>query len=247
MSKEEKPTFIAFDLETTGVDTSKDRIVQYCFIKMGSGKEWEVKKALVNPGIPIPKGASDVHGIKDEDVAKARMFSEIAPYLLPWLDGAILMHFNGIGFDVPLLATEFERAGYMDHGLYNAKMIDGMVLYRKYRSHSLIAAAKDISNEDIEESAHDAEVDVRATIGVIKGLMGKLSLTASEACVQSFSDGHVDFAGKLKLDEDGHPTYAIGKAKGSRVIDDPGFGEWMLKNDFPTETKNILKQILKNK
>jgi DNA polymerase-3 subunit epsilon len=239
------PVFIAFDLETTGVDTQKDRIVQYCFIKMEHGKEWEVKTALVNPGIPIPEGASDVHGIKDEDVKKKHMFSAIAPHLLPWLqpEDAILMHFNGIGFDVPLLATEFERAGFKDHGLYDMKQIDGMVLYRNYRKHSLIAALKDLTGKDLED-AHEAKADVEATIEVIKALMSKQELTVDDAASESIPEDMVDFAGKLKLNDDGEPCYNIGKAKGTPVVEDKGFGEWMLKQDFPTETKKKVKELL---
>ena len=246
MSKKKKKDFVAFDLETTGVDTAKDRIVQYCFIKIpADGSKWEVKTKKVNPGMPIPEGASDVHGIYDKDVEEANMFSIIAPHILPWIKDCILVHYNGIGFDVPLLATEFERAGFMDHGLYEAEMIDVMVLYRQYRSHSLIAAAKDLCDEDIEDSAHDAEVDVRATMKVLSALMDKQKIGVKEAMSNSFSEDHVDFAGKLKIDEDGDPCYAIGKAKGVKVADDPGFGKWMLKQDFPTQTKKILKQLLK--
>lgn len=244
---QENRVFVAFDLETTGVDTNNDRIVQYCFIKLtpdGESVRREVKKAYVNPGIKIPKGATDVHGITDEMVSKARLFSEIAPYILPWIEGATLMHFNGRNFDVPLLATEFERAGIKDHGLYDMPGIDVMMMYRQYRSHSLVAAAKDVCGLDIEDSAHDAQVDVQATIDVADGLRRLMNLTFDEMALKSIPEGAVDFAGKLKLDEEGEVIYTIGKAKGTRVLDDPGFGRWMLKEDFPSQTKQILRKLL---
>ena len=247
MNDKENPTIVCFDLETTGVDTSKDRIVQYCFIKLtpdGESYKKEVKTAYVNPGIPIPKEAGDVHGITDEMVADAHKFSVIAPYILPWIEGSMLMHFNGRNFDVPMLATEFERAGIKDHGLYDMPGIDVMMMYREYRSHSLIAAAKDVCDQDIEEDAHDAQVDVQATIDVADGLRKLMGLTLEEMALKSIPEGSVDFAGKLKLDEDGEVVYAIGKSKGVRVSDDPGFGKWMLKNDFPNQTKRILKELL---
>jgi DNA polymerase-3 subunit epsilon len=244
-----KRDIVCFDLETTGVDTQKDRIVQYCFIKLTYDEKHdeynrEVKTAYINPGIPIPKEATEVHKITDDMVKKSHMFSVVAPYILPWIKGCVIMGYNSIRFDVPLLATEFERAGIPDHGLYDMDMIDAMVLYREYRPATLIAAAMDLLGKDIEGEAHDAEVDVSATIDVVDALRLELVCTEEDLIKKSRPEGMVDFAGKLKLNDDGDVIYAIGKAKGKRVIDDKGFGQWMLKNDFPKETKDKLKELL---
>lgn len=245
----EPRTFVALDFETTGVNTNTDRIVQYCFIKLtpdrdGHSLVHEVRKGLVNPGMPIPKEATEVHHITDEMVKDARTFSKMAPHILPWLSGSTLVHFNGRNFDIPLLATEFERVGMPDHGLYDMPMIDVMILYRQYRSHSLSAAFKDVCGKDIGEDAHDAQVDVEATIDVMRGLSTLMGMSFDEMALKSIPEGYVDFAGKLKLDDDGCVIYTIGKAKGVRVLDDPGFGKWMLKEDFPNQTKQILRKLL---
>jgi DNA polymerase-3 subunit epsilon len=249
MNNFEGKPFITFDLETTGVNTAEDRIVQYCFIKVTQGENGEfneeVKTAYVNPGVPIPKEASDVHGITDEMVKGAHKFSVIAPYMLPWIKDAVILGYNQINFDVPLLATEFERAGISDHGLYDAPMIDAMKLYAQYRERTLTAAFEDVTGEKMSEDAHDAEVDVRATNDVIDGLRDKLNMSFAEMAAKSIPEDMVDFAGKLKYNDNGDVVYAIGKAKGTRVVDDPGFGDWMLKNDFPNQTKKILREILK--
>ena len=243
--KIEKP-IISFDLETTGVDVAKDRIVQYSFIKIMPDGTEEKKTALVNPGIPIPEGASAVHGIYDKDVKDAKMFSMIAPYILPWIDKSIMAGYNIINFDIPLLATEFERVGISDHGLYEMDMIDAMVLYGEYRPRTLVAATKDVCGKDISDSAHDAEIDTLATIDVIDGLSDLMELDVAGMLLKSKPEDMVDFAKKLKYDDDGEVIYNIGKDRGSRVKDNPGFARWMLGKDFPPQTKKIINELLKN-
>lgn len=252
MTEVKPTTWVSFDLETTGVNTAKDRIVEYCFIKQTEGEgldKSEEKTAYVNPGISIPQGATDVHKITDEMVSKAHKFGIIAPHLIKWLDpkNNVIVGYNIINFDIPLLATEMERAGIMNHGLYEAKIIDVMVLYRKYRSHSLVAAVKDLLGKDISDDAHAAAVDVNATTDVMIDLMHKESYTLDDMIKESMPEDMVDFARKLKRNTDGDIVYAIGKpeVKGKKIKEDVGFGKWMLKSDFPPQTKKILTELLK--
>jgi DNA polymerase-3 subunit epsilon len=224
------------------VDTGKDRIVQYCFIK--KGKKDEVLTGLVNPGIPIPKGASDVHGITDDMVKDADTFNYHVNAISSFIEGCYLSGYNIRRFDVPLLVAEFKRHGYPEgDAIYKMDMIDAMVLYSQYRPKTLSAAYKDLTGEELKD-AHDAEVDVAGTHCVIEKLAEKMCLGLDEMVEASTPEGFVDFAGKLKMNENGDICFAFGKWKDTPVQQEQSYAEWMLRSDFPEETKEIICGLL---
>ena len=124
-----KPLCI-FDLETTGTNIGKDRIVEICVLKVNPDASRESKTWLINPEMPIPVEASAVHGIYDKDVENAPTFKEAAPKIMEMLSGADLGGFNSNRFDVPLLAEELLRAG-IDFDLSKFKLIDAQVIFHK--------------------------------------------------------------------------------------------------------------------
>jgi len=240
-------TIVFFDTETTGVEASKDRIVQISFVKTDlSFRVLDKKKTLLNPGIPIPKSASDVHHILDSDVAASPTFKQVSKSLFDFLEGSILAGFNSDRFDLPLLSEEFSRCD-LTFPIPGTKLrtLDSLKVFHEKEKRNLTAAYKFYCNGNLEGLAHDAENDVLATIEVLQGQMFMYDMTLEE-CEDMCKSENVDLAGKIVLLE-GLPCYSFGKAKGIPVLKDPGFGEWMLKNDFTSNTKNVLRSILYSK
>jgi DNA polymerase-3 subunit epsilon len=236
---------VSFDLETTGIDTENDYIVQFNFTKIYPNGDINKYTRLVKPPISIPGGASEVHGITDEKVKYAKPFSYYAPKILAGIKGCYLAGYNTRRFDVPLLARELERNRFKDHDLYEMDHIDVMVLYGLYRPKTLVAAVMDLCGYDLE-GAHDAEADVLGTIDVLDALAKHWEVdNPMEMAERSKPEGTADFAGKLFKDESGFLVYNIGKDKGKRIVDEPGFGRWMLNKDFPEQTKSMIRKELR--
>ena len=126
--KLEKP-IIYFDIESTGVETESARIIELACIKYNVDGAQEEKTILVNPGVPIPKEASDVHGITDEMVKDKPFFKQYAQAIRNWFEGCDLAGFNSDNYDIPLLSAEFERVG-LEGINWNPNLLDVMKLYR---------------------------------------------------------------------------------------------------------------------
>jgi DNA polymerase-3 subunit epsilon len=232
---------IFFDLETTGTSITKDKIVQIAAVKTNLSLEiLDTKCVYVNPEILIPKGASDVHGITDETVKDAFTFKQYSKAIFEFFNVSILAGFNIDGFDVPLLSEEFARCG-IDFPTKEIKIIDSFQIFRDKEPRTLTAAVKFYTGQ-IFEDAHDALKDVIRTIEVLEGQRKMYGFTHEDCFLKN--DKRLDLLGKIILNDDNIPVYSFGKAKGVPVISDRGFGEWMLKNDFPIQTKNILRALL---
>ena len=241
---------IYFDLETTGVDTEKDRIVEIACIKYNPDGTQESKEMIINPGIPIPKEASDVHGITDEVVKDKPVFKQLANNMRKWFYGCDLAGFNSDAFDVLLLSAEFERAGV--GGIdWNPNLLDIFKLYRKLFPNTLTDVYKRLTGKDLE-GAHQAQSDILASKEIADILLPMLREKEDYAfeTVESIDDylqegkKRVDLAGKLYKDESGDIKYNFGKSKDKKVTEDIGFGEWMLKQSFPEQTKQIIRNLI---
>ena len=207
-----------FDLETTGINVGKDRIVEICILKVNPDASRESKTWIVNPEMPIPKEASAVHGIFDEDVQNAPKFSEIAPKILEMISGCDLGGFNSNRFDVPLLAEELLRAG-LDFDLNKFKLVDAQTIFHKMEPRNLTAAYKFYCKKDLE-NAHSAEADVLATFEVLDAQVGHyedLPKDIAGLSEFSFHNKFADLAGMIHFDENGHEIFAFGKYKGQKV------------------------------
>ena len=243
-----KKPIVFFDLETTGTDISKDRIVEICYIKvMPDGSEIEYSKR-VNPEMHIPEGASAVHGIYDEDVKDCPVFKEIAREIANDFEGCDVAGFNSNRFDLPLLAEEFLRA-QVDIDLSRLRAIDVQVLYHKREPRTLSAAYKFYCGAELE-NAHSALADTRATYEVLKAQLDHYADMENDMDAlskESAFTNNVDFAGRIVYDVAGREVFNFGKYKGmpvDAVLDrDPGYYGWMMNGDFPLNTKQALTRI----
>lgn len=243
-----KNPLIFFDLETTGVDVSKDRIVEICYIKVfpdGSEKEYTRR---INPGIHIPEGASAVHGIYDDDVKDCPLFREVAREIAADFEGCDLAGFNSNRFDLPMLAEEFLRA-QVDIDLTRHHAIDVQVLYHKREPRTLSAAHKFYCGCEFD-NAHSALADTRATYEVLKAQLDHYDDMENDVAAlakESSFTRNVDFAGRFVYDDAGREVFNFGKYKGEPVAAvlqrDPGYYGWMMNGDFPLNTKQALTRI----
>lgn len=237
-----------FDLETTGINVSKDKIVEICVLKVNPDSSRESKTWRVNPEMPIPKEASEVHGIYDEDVANCPTFREIAPKIMEMILGTDLAGFNSNRFDVPLLAEEFLRAE-LDFDLSKFKLVDAQVIFHKMERRNLTAAYEFYCGKNLE-NAHSAEADVLATFEVLDAQVGRYEEVPNEIAALSdfsFQNKFADLAGMLHFDDNNDEIFAFGKYKGQKVKEvfakDLGYYGWIQNADFPLYTKKILTGI----
>ena len=245
----ERP-LVFFDIESTGTNPYRDRIVEIAVIKvMPDGARQEVVRRI-NPTIPIPAGASAVHGIYDADVADAPTFDVIAHNLYNYLDGCDLAGYNIVKFDVPMLQEEFKRCN-LELNMRDRKLIDVFNIFCRLYPRNLSAAYKFFCGGDLED-AHSALADTDATVAVLLGQLAKHpELPREMAGLAEFSAARdadfVDSEGRLKFSGD-EVVINFGKNSGRRLRDlaneDPGFLRWMLRSDFSDEVKNVIKNAL---
>ncbi|MFT4981030.1 MAG: DNA polymerase-3 subunit epsilon [Bacteroidia bacterium] len=237
-----------FDLETTGVNVAQDRIVEISIIKLNPDGTEEVLTLLVNPGMPIPKGSSDIHGITDDKVANEPSFKEIATQIKDFIGNADLSGFNCLRFDVPLLMEEFLRNDF-DFSMKNRKVVDVQNIFHKLEQRTLVAAYKFYCNGDLT-NAHSAEADTRATMEVLLAQIIKYDELEGEVNhLHDFSKrgNSIDFAGQIVENEKGEAVFNFGKNKGKTIVEvlkkQPGYYSWMMDAQFPSYTKKVLTEI----
>lgn len=239
---------IFFDLETTGIDVATDRIVELSYLKIYPNGDEETKTIRINPCMPIPAKASEIHGITDEDVKDAPKFSDIAKTLTRIFEGSDFAGYNSNKFDIPLLAEEFLRSG-VDIDLKKRKFVDIQVIFHKKEQRTLGAAYKFYCDKDLED-AHSAEADTKATYEVLKAQLDRytdLSNDIDELSKYSSHNRNADFLGRIVYDDEGVEVFNFGKYKGQRVEEvlkkDSGYYGWMMNGQFPLYTKNVLTSI----
>lgn len=243
-----KNPLVFFDLETTGINIIKDRIVEISFLKIHPNGKEEGKTRRINPEMPIPPESTAIHGITDEDVKDCPTFREVAKSLASQIEGCDLAGFNSNRFDIPLLAEEFLRVG-VDMDMSKRKFIDVQTIFHKMEQRTLSAAYKFYCDKDLD-NAHSAEADTLATYEVLKAQLDRYpNLENDIKFLSEFSSftNNVDFAGRMIYNEDGEETINFGKYKGRLVLDvlekDPGYYAWMMNGDFPLNTKQKLTEI----
>lgn len=240
---------IAFiDLETTGVNISNDRIVEIAIIKILTDGTRQVKRKLINPQIPIPAGASDVHGITDEMVKDAPSFKQVANEIKQFIENCDLGGYNSNRFDIPMLIEEFLRAG-VPFSADGRKLVDVQKVFHMMEQRTLGAAYKFYCNKTLE-GAHSAEVDATATWEVLEAQIEKypqIGNTVESIVKFTGEDDIVDFARRF-VKENGVEVFNFGKHKGKPVVqvlkEEPQYYDWMMKGDFAMNTKQKLTEIL---
>lgn len=245
---------ITFDLESTGVDTENDRIVQIAAIKEYPNGVIEEKNVFVNPEIPIPTEASDIHGITNEMVKDAPIFKQLAVGICNWFKDCDISGFNSDSYDVNLMVAEMERAGVSNFLNWEYNLLDVMKLYRNLYPNTLSAIYERLTGEPLE-NAHDAMSDLIGTQKVLN-IIYPLLLGSTEEKVETPKDidlflqgdkKRVDIAGKMYEDKDGIIRWNFSKNKDQPVLSDLGFVGWFLKQNFPQQSKNTIIKLQQNK
>jgi len=240
---------IAFiDLETTGINISTERIVEIAIVKISPDGTQQIKRKLINPQMPIPKASSDIHGITDEMVKDAPTFKQAANEIKQFLDNCDLGGYNSNRFDIPMLIEEFLRSG-LEFTLEGKKLLDVQKVFHMMEQRTLGAAYKFYCNKSLE-NAHSAEVDATATWEVLEAQVERypqIGNTVETIVKFTGEDDIVDFARRFVKDN-GIEIFNFGKHKGKPVTqvlkEEPQYYDWMMKGDFPMNTKQKLTEIL---
>jgi DNA polymerase-3 subunit epsilon len=258
-----------FDLETTGTDIGRDRIVEIAIVKVmpdGSISTWPAQdgkahRLLINPEMPIPIESSMLHGIYDEDIKDAPTFAEFAPKLFKFLFDCDLGGFNSNRFDIPMLAEEFLRAG-VDFSLEGKNLVDVQVIFHMMEQRNLKAAYKFYCGKSLDD-AHEALPDAMATYEVFSAMLDRYKHTEIEGkdgtrytpvvndmeAIHSFCERKkkFDMAGHIVYNDNDVPVFNFGKYKNIPVEEvlqkDNGYFGWMMNAEFPLYTKKVLKEF----
>lgn len=244
-----KRPLLFFDIEATGLDTSRDRIVELSYIKVSPDGSEEAQTMRFNPTIPISAEATAVNGITDEDVAQCPTFADKAAELARVFSGCDIAGYNSNHFDVPMLVEEFIRAG-AEFDVSACNLVDVQGIYHKMEKRTLAAAYQFYCHKDLE-NAHTAMADTRATLEVLRAQLDHYGdqIPHSIEGLAEFSrfNKNVDLAGRIIYDDKGTPVFNFGKHRGRPVEwvvkNEPGFISWMLQADFPQNTKQALTRL----
>lgn len=246
-----KKSIVFFDLEATGLNVTKDRIVEIGIIKINPDQSEERLVQLINPEINIPQEVIDIHGITNEIVADKPTFTDFSDELVKFIGDADLAGYNSNKFDIPLLLEEFVRAD-ADFSMDNRACVDVQNIFHKMEKRTLEAAYQFYCNKVIE-NAHSAEADIIATYEVLKAQLDKYSdLENDISYLAEFSQNSknkvADFSGRLAYNKEGELIYNFGKHQNKTVAEilkkEPGYHNWMLNNDFPHYTKKVLRSAI---
>jgi DNA polymerase-3 subunit epsilon len=249
-----------FDLETTGTNITKDRILEIAVIRMMPDGTLLRKSDIINPGIPIPPESTAIHGIGEEAVLGKPVFKEVAKEYVRFFEGADLAGFNILKFDVPMLVEEFLRADVeFDYG--RKRIVDAQKIFHLMEKRTLAAAHRFYLGNDMTNS-HSAVADTEATMAVLlaqldrylgqevtDGLNRKLGEIKND--VESLSKitvtGLIDLAGRMTRNDNGQEIYNFGKHKNIVVAavlkEEPSYYDWIMNGDFPMDTKRKLTEI----
>ncbi|MEO9894624.1 exonuclease domain-containing protein [Aurantibacter sp.] len=237
-----------FDLETTGTNVAKDRIVEISILKIFPNGNKESKTWLVNPEMEIPAEVIAIHGISNEKVANEPTFKERSKEVYKMIKDSDLGGFNSDRFDIPLLAEEMLRAG-VDFDMKNMAAIDVQTIFHKMEKRTLVAAYKFYCDKDLTD-AHSAEADTIATYEVLLSQLDRypeLENNVKKLAEFSKHKRFADFAGFISYDENDVEIFSFGKHKGKKVLEvlekEPGYFGWIQNADFPLYTKKVLTQI----
>ncbi len=239
-----------FDIEATGISPRADRIVELCIVKITPNKQQSTHVFRINPQVPIPAETTAIHGISDADVADCPTFPELAREIADVLEGCDLGGYNIGRFDVPMLCEEFTRAG-INFEVESRRTLDVQRIYHRKEPRDLSAALSFYCNE-LHLNAHGAEADVLATIRVFEGQLDRYSdlpdnMDELDDYCNPRDPAWVDRTGRLRW-INGEAALNFGKKKGTTlrelVATDQGFIKWMLRSDFPADTREIVTDAL---
>jgi DNA polymerase-3 subunit epsilon len=238
------------DLETTGTNTQRDRIVEISVLKIFPDGTKQHRTRRVNPGIQIPAAATAIHGITDTDVANEPPFKQIAIGLGDFLEGCDLCGYHFKNFDLPLLIAEFTRVG-VPFSLSGRSIVDPLEIFFEYEPRDLSAAARFYLSEK-HDNAHSAAADADVTIRVLDAMLTRypdLPRTVAELDKRFRDPNAVDLAGKFTRVED-QIRFTFGRYAGEQLDEvvrkDPEYLNWILTADFAEDTKDVVRKAMAN-
>lgn len=241
---------VCFDLETTGIDPATDRIVEISVLKVDPDGTRTVRTRRVNPGRPIPAGATAVHGIRDEDVADEPPFRQLARGLLELIGDADLAGFNVSRFDIPMLDREFRECG-LDLGLSGRHVVDSMTIFHRMEPRDLSAATRFYLDRELTD-AHSAEADVAASFEILEAQLARYEelphgVGELDAWLRRVPDNAADSSGKFVMEDD-RVVFNFGKHRGKALAgiaaEAPDYLQWILGTDFPDDAKQLVREAL---
>ena len=243
-----KKPLAVIDIEATGTNVSTDRIVEIAIVKLLADGNRTVKRKIVNPQMPIAKNISEIHGITDEMVKEAPTFKQVAQEIKQFIDGCDLACYNAYRLDIPLLMEEFIRAD-VDFDMKSRRVVDVQKIFHQMEQRTLAAAYKFYCNK-LLDGAHGAEVDASATAEILSAQVERYPQlgTSVESIVKAVGeDPIIDFARRFVYDDKGVETFNFGKHKEKPVADvlkaEPQYYDWMMKGEFPMNTKQKLTEM----
>ncbi len=238
-----------FDLETTGTNPGKDRIVEIAILKLDTTNQKKEMVWRVNPECPIPDEASSVHGITDEMVKDQPTFKNYSKEIHNFIEGCDLGGYNIDKFDLPLLVEEFIRSGIDVSSFVKVKTVDVQTIFFKKEPRDLSSALKFYCNKD-HGNAHTALDDTIATYEVLLSQLDKyhdLEPSVDFLSTLTQRNKNIDFAGRIIEDNEGDAIFNFGKHKGKKVKEilkeEKGYYSWIMNSDFPEYTKKIITQV----
>lgn len=237
-----------FDIESTGTNVVRDRIVELGVLKIYPNGNEESRTWLVNPEMPIPEEVIKIHGISNEKVANEPTFKQLAHRIYEMVQGCDLGGYNSNKFDIPMLVEEFLRAD-IDFDLSKVRAVDVQNIFHKKEQRTLSAAYKFYCQKDLTD-AHTAEADTLATYEILKAQLDRYDdLDNDIAFLSEYSNrfNAADCAGFIIFNKDNIECFSFGKYKNRPVeevlAENPGYYSWIQNADFPLYTKKILTQI----
>jgi len=254
-------SLVFMDLETTGIKVATDRIVELCLLRINTDGSRKMKTIRINPGVPIPAEATEIHGITDEDVKDCPKFAQLAHELASFMDNCDIAGYNSNHFDIPLIMEEFLRAG-VDFDLKGRRFVDIQNIFHKMEPRNLTAAYKFYCSKELEK-AHSAEADTVATFEILKAQLDRYNNTEFKdkkgnimipvvndikaLSDFSFSNRSVDLIGHIIFNDKNIEVFNFGKHKGKAVStvfrDEPSYYDWIMKSEFPLSTKKVITEI----
>ncbi|MBQ4367834.1 MAG: 3'-5' exonuclease [Muribaculaceae bacterium] len=246
-----KNPIIFFDVESTGLNITTDRIVEISYVKIYPNGREERHTYLVNPEMPIPQQAVNVHHITDEMVKDAPVFKQLARTLASVFEGCDIAGFNSNQFDIPLLAQEMNRAG-VEFDVSRRRFIDVQTIFHKKEKRDLEAAYRFYCGKEMENH-HSSMCDAQTTYEVLKGQLDRYPDLENDVEFLSQYSSHnnkADLAGRFIYDEQRRVVVNFGKYKGQVLAEvlkkDPSYYSWMMRSDFAENTKQVLTRVKMN-
>ncbi len=254
---------VFFDIESTGLDITKDKIIEITILKLSISGRKNTFTFRINPEIPIPSENSKIHGIYDKDVKNSPSFKKVGNKIKKLLYKCDLVGFNILKFDLPILIEEFKN-NKISFSINNINIIDVQKLYHLMEKRNLSSAYKFYCNKTLKNS-HSSFSDTMATYEIflnqlkkydnqevfdLKGnKMGKISKNLNKIN-NTLNNNMIDLEGRFIMDND-DPVFNFGKYKGKKIKEilkkNPGYFNWIIKGKFSNDTKENLKKIKKRK